>query len=106
MSRSYKKAVGCVDRSPWYKNYANKRIRSIPIKTEEDWVDPIPSHKGYTKYTCTYDICDYKWLYFNGFKELKRDRETSTSYWTGVQRIDISYTLEEIEREWRQYRNK
>jgi len=88
------------------KNYANRRIRSILVKTDEDWVDPVHSGNSYKHYTCSWDICDYKWLYFGGFKELERDRKSANRHWTFNNLRMPQYTPEEIAKEWREYRNK
>lgn len=60
MARSYKKHPYCGDRkSRFYKNYANRRLRRLPIEEE------IPSGKNYKRYTCSWEICDY-WNYQPG----------------------------------------
>lgn len=85
MSRSVKKTAGYCDRNPFMKNYANRKIRRIPIEIEEDWVDPIPyKGNGYRRNMCSYDICDFKWHYFGGFEEFyQRELRLATelAYW-------------------------
>jgi hypothetical protein len=59
MSRSRKKVWGWTDHQSPYskiaKRYANKKVRH----TED-----IRSGGAYKKLFCSYDICDYKFLYF------------------------------------------
>jgi hypothetical protein len=43
------------------KNYANRRIRRKPVS------HVIASGGNYKKETCSWDICDYKFFYFNPF---------------------------------------
>lgn len=60
MARSYKKHPYCGDRKDrFYKNYANRRLRRLPIEEE------ISSGKNYKRYTCSWKICDY-WSYHPG----------------------------------------
>ena len=56
MSRSRKRYAGYADRNPFMKNYANRRLRRLPV----DHV--IANGKSYRKYACSYDICDFKWF--------------------------------------------
>jgi len=56
MSRSRKKVWGFVDRNPYMKQQANKKVR----RTFD-----IPNGKYYRKIGNSYDICDHKWLAFN-----------------------------------------
>jgi len=66
MSRSFKKTAGWADSSPWFKNYANRVVRRQKL-------DPsIVNGKGYKKMYNSYDICDYKFLYYS---ETEVDRE-------------------------------
>ena len=60
MSRSYKKTPGPCDRGPWWKTYANHVLRH-----KKD----VPNGKAYRKFTCSYNICDYKCTWFNELKE-------------------------------------
>ena len=55
MSRSFKKTPGFCDRNPFNKRQANKRVR-------KDWM--IASGGAYRKCFESWDICDYKFLYF------------------------------------------
>ena len=55
MSRSFKKHPWVCDRNPWMKNYANRRFRR--------YNGEVQNGKWYRKYTCPYDICDWKFLY-------------------------------------------
>jgi len=57
MARSRKKTPGWCDRSPWWKNYANRRLRRLPPEA-------IPNGCRYKRHTCSYHICDFKHLYF------------------------------------------
>lgn len=59
MSRSYKKTPGFKDRNPYMKNYANRVVRRIPIDKE------VGDYKTYIKYNCSWDICDWKDLFYN-----------------------------------------
>lgn len=67
MSRSFKKVFGYKDRCPIMKRYANKRVR----QNKEFSV----GGRAYKKLSCSYDICDYKFLYFsyNELRNLIRD---------------------------------
>ena len=60
MSRSKKKTWGWTDHhtpnSRHQKRFANKKVR----RTEN-----IPNGGAYKKLYCSYDICDYKFLYFS-----------------------------------------
>lgn len=58
MSRSYRKVAGYKDCSPWYKNYANRRVRRKSVEFF------IPNGNGYRRLTCSYDICDWSWLFY------------------------------------------
>jgi hypothetical protein len=55
MSRSYKKNPGYADRNPWAKNQANRKVR----RTFE-----VPNNGGYKRLYCSYNIRDYKYLWF------------------------------------------
>lgn len=54
MSRSYKKTPVCTDHTygrQWFKRKANKRVRKSA---------DVPNGKKYKKYSCTWDIHDYR----------------------------------------------
>lgn len=72
MSRSYKKTPGWCDRNPWQKNYANRRLRRVSVDHE------IPSGGSYRKYSCSWDICDYKYLLYTNTKVLDH---LEVAYW-------------------------
>ena len=55
MSRSFKKTPGFCDRNPFNKRQANKRVR-------KDW--RIPSGGAYRRVFCSWDICDYRFLFY------------------------------------------
>ena len=55
MSRSFKHTPGWCDRNPSAKKEANKRVR----KMEE-----IPDGNSFKKAYCSYNIHDFKFLYF------------------------------------------
>lgn len=59
MSRSRKKVAGFVDRNPFMKKYANRRLRRKSVDYE------MANGKAYRKENCPYDICDHKDLYYN-----------------------------------------
>lgn len=59
MSRTYKKVLGYKDRNPFMKNYANRRLRRLSVEKTH------ANGKAYKKHTCSYDICDWSWFYFN-----------------------------------------
>jgi hypothetical protein len=84
MSRSYKKYAGYKDRSPWYKNYANRRLRRIPV-TEE----PIGDHKSYRKYSNPWDICDFAWHYYS-FEEF---REQELKWYKFYEDLGINHKI-------------
>lgn len=54
MSRSWKKVYGHVDRNPFMKNQANRRIRQLSIDVA------VSDGSDYKKFFCSYDICDFK----------------------------------------------
>ena len=57
MSRSYKRTPGFTDNSSSKigKRFANKAVRQ--------YKGDIPNGAGYKKLFCSYDICDFKFLY-------------------------------------------
>ncbi len=59
MSRSRKKHPSWVDRNPFMKNYANRRLRRKPVSIE------FADGGSYKKFTCSYDISDYRCVWFN-----------------------------------------
>jgi len=68
MSRSYKKEPWCKDGpNAWAKSHANKRVRRSLN---------VPNGKAYRKFSCSYDICDYK--YFWTEKDNQKDDEYAT----------------------------
>jgi hypothetical protein len=63
MSRSRKKVPGWVDRNPWAKNYANRRLRRIEIKLNEDnelTNEVVPNFRKFKKYSETWNIRDWR----------------------------------------------
>lgn len=56
MSRSFKKIAIIKDQVTWMKRYANKKVRRTPN---------IPNGKAYRKLFDSWDICDYKFMYFS-----------------------------------------
>jgi hypothetical protein len=56
MSRSRKKVPGWTMKTRGMKKFANKRVRRT-------W--DIPDGMAYKKLFCSYEICDWKWLYWN-----------------------------------------
>lgn len=58
MSRSYKKNACQKHNDKFYKNYANRRLRRRKIT--EDSIEL--NHKQYCKYTCSWNISDWKWM--------------------------------------------
>ena len=88
MTRSVKKVPGYTDRNPWAKRYANKRVRAVATRalrnhlvTYDSFYDPTLelNHKMYKRYTCSYDICDYKFLYWSPL-EIKGNIEEQLPY--------------------------
>ncbi len=57
MSRSFKKVFGFVDRNPWGKRFANRRVRRIPIDKS------LASGNAYRRYNNPWDICDWRFLF-------------------------------------------
>jgi hypothetical protein len=74
MARSFKKTPGWCDRSPWWKRYANKRIRQLHRRGGE-----ISDGGRYKRHTCSWHICDARYLYWSE----RRIRETTVGYWYG-----------------------
>ena len=56
MSRSFKKVPGFCDRDPYAKRLANRKVR-------RDWT--VPNGGGYRKAYESWDICDFRFLFFN-----------------------------------------
>lgn len=65
MSRSYKKTAGYCDRNPFMKSYANRVVRRKPTNYT------IANGSAYRKEMCSYDICDWKSLYFGSDFQVK-----------------------------------
>ena len=61
MSRSYKKTPGWKDSNPGMKAYANRSFRR---KTKDPEFE-IQDGCQYRHHTCSYNICDWKSLYYN-----------------------------------------
>lgn len=59
MSKTYKKVPGFVDRNPFMKNYANRRLRKV--KLTKTFVDG----SAYKKHTCSWDISDWSFIFFS-----------------------------------------
>ena len=57
MSRSYKSTPGWCDSSTFGKRQANKRVRH--------YKGDLSNGKSFKKLYCSYDICDYKSLYYD-----------------------------------------
>lgn len=88
MARSYKKHPGWKLRSPFMKNYANRRIRRRLIDIDEDWIDPVLGNRGFRKHHCSWDISDAKHIWHGGWEEYRKWRieyniaqDTSPSLW-------------------------
>ena len=64
MSRSRKKVLGFVDRNPFMKTYANRRIRRLKPEALEHAFGAGKSNRT-RRYSSPYDICDYKDVYFS-----------------------------------------
>jgi len=60
MSRSFKKTPGWCDRNPHAKRQANKLVRRFKEK--------IPNGRAYRRLYCSWNICDYRSLYFTESK--------------------------------------
>lgn len=76
MSRSRKKTAGWCDRSPWFKTYWNRKFRRFAKRIENDVDDGC----WYRKYSCSYSICDYKFLYYTK-GEVRYELERDNWYW-------------------------
>lgn len=92
MSRSYKKnpfVTDCGKGRSYAKRMANHIFRRM-IAEEED----MPSHPSFKKYSCSWNICDYKWRMTeeeaiewyeteasNGFKKRYPTLELWLKYW-------------------------
>ena len=80
MSRSKKKTPGFCDRNPWAKTYANRRFRRICPDDFEDQFGGGKSNR-HRRYTCPWDICDFKFLYYSE-QEVKRCVSHERGYYT------------------------
>jgi hypothetical protein len=70
MSRSYKHTPYCGDtKDRAMKRAANRKVRRA-LKRD---LDMDLSYKSYKKYFCSYDICDYYFLYPYGFEQFYQD---------------------------------
>ena len=66
MSRSRKSVPGYVDRNPYAKKMANRRIRNIVVKLDENYDNTnheVPNFGKYVKYSEQWDICDWRWCF-------------------------------------------
>lgn len=66
MSRSRKKVPGFVDRNPYAKKLANRRIRNIVVKLDENYDNTnheVPNFGKYVKYSEQWNICDLSRCY-------------------------------------------
>lgn len=62
MSRSYKRVPCCKDHNKGMKRYANRYVRRNYLV--------VPSGNAYKKLFCSWNICDYKFLYsFNSYRK-------------------------------------
>lgn len=86
MSRSYKTVMGYCDRNPFMKRYANRRVRHI---------NSIPSGGAYRKVTCSWNICDWTWIWHS--------RQEVIDLYTAY---PFYYTQKEIQKEISKLRRK
>lgn len=93
MSRSYKKNPWVCDRNPFMKNYANRRLRRKPIDLE-DGVDP--SRSAYKKFSCPWDICDWKCKYPESFEKYAQEQEDAMRRWG----LKMAESRKELLQEW------
>jgi hypothetical protein len=75
MARTYKKTLGFCDRNPWMKRYADRRLRCVSLEKT------LACGRAYARYTCPWDICDWKHLYWTE-AEFRRDRHR---FWQNAQ---------------------
>jgi len=87
MSRSYKKTPGFCDRSPFNKKQANKKVRKTKI---------VPNGKAYKKLYESYNICDFKCLYFSDLQILN---SITVEYWYTRWKYDAHKEYEQ-DRNW------
>ena len=80
MSRSFKKTLGWKDRNPYMKNYANRVVRRM--STDEE----APQYKTYRRINNPWDICDYKFLYYNKrqVQEYYNKHDAEAVYWESL----------------------
>lgn len=70
MARSRRKNPGFCDKTKGMKKFANKVVRHTK---------DVPNGKAYKKLFCSYDICDWRNIYFS-----KREvKETADKYYNG-----------------------
>ena len=72
MSRSFKKVPGHCDRNPFAKKVANRKVR-------RDWT--IPSGGAYRKAYESWDICDFRFLYFDAFDLVRFESDKPWRPW-------------------------
>lgn len=75
MSRSYKKVYGSKDSNKFMKNYANRRLRGVSL-----FNTPV-NGSHYKMYTCQYDICDWRSIYFGSEYSVFLDRKRNIHLW-------------------------
>lgn len=92
MSRSYKKNPWCKDYNRGSKTLANRTIRHGK-KTKD-----IPNGRAYQKYTCSWDICDYK--SYMPHEEWRLNQESKTKHNINCGQHQYRYMY--IEHHWRQ----
>ncbi len=102
MSRSWKKTYGFCDRDPFMKKYANKKIRNQKIGLDEDWIEPICSGGSYRKNFCSYNICDYRFIYFESepmqLMDIKKDNDLLLMYRYQLKEVKEKDYLRELKR--------
>lgn len=77
MSRSFKKVAGYVDRNPFMKRYSNKSLRKASRNSLQAHLDFNQYDDKVSSFSCfkrcsvsSYDICDYRSLYFDKYELL------------------------------------
>lgn len=77
MSRSFKKVAGYVDRNPFMKRYSNKSLRKASRSSLQAYLDFNQYDDKVSSFSCfkrcsvsSYDICDYRSLYFEKYRLL------------------------------------
>lgn len=97
MSRSFKKVPGYVDRNPYMKRYSNRLLRKASknrlhtLSDPDEYDDAISSFSFFKKCSVnSYDICDWRSLYFSNNDLIFTSSIRSYSYFSYILLFTVS----------------